>query len=68
MTTHYRSIYGIDLVLHGQVFPPGSIIPATVDPGQLAALALHGAVEPTTAPEPPPPVLPRVRSHKGGDT
>ncbi len=62
MTTHYRSIYPIDLVLHGQVFAPGAIIPAAVDPGQLAALALHGAVEPTTAPESlPPATLPRVR-------
>lgn len=52
------------LWIAGVPYTPGSEIPATVDPAQLAYFAAQGIIEPTTAPAPTPPTLRRVSSHE----
>jgi len=44
----------------GVPYPPGTVIPASADPAQLAYFAAQGIVEPTTAPAPIPTRLRRV--------
>lgn len=50
------------LWIQGVPYAPGAIIPATVDPAQLASFAAQGIIEPTTAPAPTPQKLRRVAS------
>ena len=51
MSNTYRNVYTVPLVFSGCEFAPGDLIPATVDPAQLAYFASVGAVTPTTAPD-----------------
>ncbi len=59
---YYRNRASVPLVFRGTAYPPGSLIPATVDPAQLAAFARQGIVEATTAPPSVPSKLRRVTS------
>ena len=48
----YRNRWTHTIWIAGVPYPPGTIIPASADPAQLAYVAAQGIVEPTTAPAP----------------
>lgn len=58
----YTNVSPHTLTFAGVPYPPGSTIPATADPAQLAYFATQGVVVPTTAPVAPDPPLRRVSS------
>lgn len=52
----WKNVWTGTLMIRGVPYAPGSVIPATADPAQLAAFARQGIVEPSTAPAPVPPL------------